>query len=380
MNPIKQHEAARHFHPIAISHSVAKRLAPLVVGVLAGVFLAIIPARAQQAPPTVTTGTRLRVKFDTEVGTAISRVGDEVEAHLIKPVKTHGRQVVLPVGTILTGRVAAVRAGNRHTKTFPMIHLQFTRIILPNGEPFPIQAQLAGLGMREYVDPEGVATTKRETKLKDTTTVLGAGGAGAALGGAKGAGIGAGIGALLGVAAHKAQWQNFTLKRGRKASLRLDHDLVLTPSSKRIAKARGGDGPSKYGTAVGGKITGTYSGVVTNLTAGDSGNFRITVNERGVILRGCMAVRKPLYGSGPLNGTVTGDHIVFQVDSKLMSIVFTGQDGGTRISGTYVVRPVRGPLQHGRFRLERSSSRGLPGGFSGFNPDQCPKDATVHGK
>jgi len=197
-------------------------------------LLAAGPLPGQEAQPTVMAGTKLRVQFNSEVGTAISRVNDGVEVHLLKPVEAQGREV-LPVGTVLSGRVLGVRKGDKHTKSYAMIRLGFNRVTLPDGRTFPVQASLADLGVSEYVDSEGAASTKPPTKTGDVAVPVATGAAGAGIGaiggGAKGAGIGAGVGAGIGVlsdlAAHAAQWYDFTLKKGRKAWLRLDQDLIL---------------------------------------------------------------------------------------------------------------------------------------------------------
>lgn len=191
--------------------------------------------RGQEAQPTVMAGTRLRVKFDSTFGTAISREGDGVQVQLLKAVEAEGREV-LPVGTILTGRVLAARKGNKHTKTFPMIRLGFTSAKLPDGHSFPIEASLADLGVSEYVDSEGAASTKPPTKGGDVAVPVTTGAAGAGIGaiagGGKGAAVGAGVGGAIGVlsdlAAHSLQWDDFALKKGRKAWLRLDRDLTLS--------------------------------------------------------------------------------------------------------------------------------------------------------
>jgi type IV secretion system protein VirB10 len=179
-------------------------------------------------------GTRLRVQFDSATGTATSREGDGVAVQLIKPVEAEGREV-LPVGTVLSGRVVAVHKGNKHTKIYPMIRLAFHRLRLPDGRSFPVEASLADLGVSESVDSEGVASTVPNTKAGDIAVpaTMGAAGAGigAIAGGGKGAGegaaIGAGIGILADLAERAGQWQDFTLKKGRKAWLRLDEDLAL---------------------------------------------------------------------------------------------------------------------------------------------------------
>jgi hypothetical protein len=116
-----------------------------------------------------------------------------------------------------------------------MIRLGFTRLTLPDGRSFPVKASLADLGVEEYVDSEGAASTVPPSKGKDIETAAASAGIGAGVGavagGAKGAGIGAGVGAgidAIGILAeHVAQWYDFTLKRGRKAWLRLDQDVAL---------------------------------------------------------------------------------------------------------------------------------------------------------
>jgi len=179
-------------------------------------------------------GTRLRVQFNSEVGTATSRVNDGVEVHLLKPVGAQGREA-LPVGTVLSGRVLVVRRGDKHTKTYAAIRLGFSRVTLPDGRSFPIEASLADLGVSEYVDSEGVASTVPPSKGKDIGTAAASAGIGAGVGavagGAKGAGIGAGVGGGIGalgtLAERLTQWDDFTLKKGRKAWLRLDADLEV---------------------------------------------------------------------------------------------------------------------------------------------------------
>jgi hypothetical protein len=238
MNPLKQHEASHHCRTVVnLSHFLRAKGFALRAALVVLLFI-VLPLCAEEAPPTVMAGTKLRVEFNNEVGTGISRVGDGVEVHLLKAVEAEGREV-LPAGTVLSGRVLAVHKGDKHRKAFPMIRLGFTRATLPDGRSFPANASLADLGVNEYVDSEGAASTKPVTKggevaVPVTTGAAGAG-IGAAAGGGKGAGEGAAIGGAIGVlgdvAARSAQWDDFKLKRGRKAWLRLDEDLALAPSA-----------------------------------------------------------------------------------------------------------------------------------------------------
>lgn len=202
------------------------------------VFFALLllacPLFGQNSPVTVASGTRLRVEFNSVSGTDSSRVNDGVEVHLLKPVIAANREG-LPAGTILSGRVLAVRKGNKHTHTYPMLRLGFDNATLPDGRSFPISASLADLGVSLKVDSEGAAMPEEATKGEDIGTVAAAGGAGAGIGAAAGGGkgaatgaaIGAGAGGLLDLASHAAQWYDFTLKKGRKAWLRLDADLEV---------------------------------------------------------------------------------------------------------------------------------------------------------
>jgi hypothetical protein len=141
-------------------------------------LLITLPLFARETPPTVVAGTRLRVKFDPTAGTAISRVGDGVSVHLLEPVEAEGREV-LPIGTILRGRVLAVRKGDKKTKSYPMIRLGFEEGQLPDGWIFPVSASLADLGVSEHVDSEGVATTDRPSRGEDIGVAAGSAGAGA---------------------------------------------------------------------------------------------------------------------------------------------------------------------------------------------------------
>jgi len=214
-------------------------------------FLAAPLLPGQEAQPAVMAGTKLRVQFDSEVGTAISRVNDGVEVHLLKPVEAQGREV-LPVGTVLSARVLAVRKGDAHKKIVPMLRLAFEQVRLPDGRTFPVKASLANLGVSESVDSEGAAMPTPNTKSGNVGAAAGAAGVGAGVGAiagggsgaAKGAGVGAGIGILGDLLTRNSGYWDFTLNRGRKAWLRLDDDLSLAPPPFTMADGADTQGPS----------------------------------------------------------------------------------------------------------------------------------------
>lgn len=196
------------------------------------------PGPWQGAQPVVMAGTQLRVKFDTQVGTAISRVGDGVEVRLIEPVDAEGREV-LPVGTTLTGRVLFVRKGDTHKKVVPVLRLAFEQVRLPGGRAFPVKAFIASLGRMVQVDAEGAVIPTQDTKARNIAAAAGTAGVGAGVGAiaeggsgaAKGAAIGAGIGILGDLLTRNDDYWDFSLNKGRKAWLRLDADLVISGAS-----------------------------------------------------------------------------------------------------------------------------------------------------
>jgi hypothetical protein len=252
MNPIKEYDVTHHCLAISKRNCSETPRNFLTRAILAGILFAPFPLLAHQAPPTVMAGARLRVQFNNEVSTANSRLGDGVEVHLLKPVEAEGREV-LPVGTILTGHVLAVRKGVTHRKVVPVLRLAFEQLRLPDGRTFPTKASIADLGVSESIDSEGTVSTAPSSKSKDAADVATSAGIGAGVGAiagggsgaAKGAGIGAGITILGDLLTRNDAYWDFTLKRGRKVWLRLDADLTLTPSLSPANEKTGTKGPSE---------------------------------------------------------------------------------------------------------------------------------------
>ncbi|MGO9663816.1 MAG: tetratricopeptide repeat protein [Polyangia bacterium] len=148
---------------------------------------------------------------------------------------------------------------------------------------------------------------------------------------------------------------------------------ILTQRERADTRAKGAQAESPN-SPPNAELTGTYSGVVQNLTIGQSADFTISVSEsKGGAIQGCMAVKLPLAGSGYLRGTVRGSQFSFVVVGDLMEIRAEGQRDANSLSGTYLVpSPSSGPPQSGTFVLHKTSPEG-PG--SGFNILNCPSDA-----
>jgi hypothetical protein len=123
------------------------------------------------------------------------------------------------------------------------------------------------------------------------------------------------------------------------------------------------------------KFTGQFGGIVHNQSANISAEFGIVVQDAGGILSGCMVVKQPLFGSGPLSGRATGADVSFVVTSAIGKITFAGQSRENAISGTYRVEHERSPTELGTFTLGKLKSEGT---VSEFGYPRCPTDEEVH--
>lgn len=122
-------------------------------------------------------------------------------------------------------------------------------------------------------------------------------------------------------------------------------------------------------------ITGQYAGIVHNLSANLSAQFALIVDETGGTVSGCMGVKQPLFGSGPLFGSVTDSEVNFVVRSAIGEITFIGRRRANSISGTYVVEDQNGSKQEGTFTLEKveSNTPSPP-----VDTRTCPTDAEMN--
>lgn len=202
------------------------------------IFLALLAAsmtlHAAEAPTAVPAGARFEVEFLTSVGTATSHAGDKVEARLLNPLSVRDRQV-LPRGALLSGRVVMVRPGNNTINAYPALLLGFDKLILPDGRNFPINVSLASMRVHstEVIVVQADGLIEPETYEEREQDILDAensnsGGGSRSLAGALIRGLTLGIvkGAAAGVVALR-QYDDFTLKKGQKAKMLLDSDLVL---------------------------------------------------------------------------------------------------------------------------------------------------------
>jgi hypothetical protein len=117
------------------------------------------------------------------------------------------------------------------------------------------------------------------------------------------------------------------------------------------------------------EVSGSYSGIVRNSSVGVSAHFAIAIREEKGSIYGCVSIRKPLYGTGALQGSVQGSQVSFDSLGSAFprfQIHFQGDRQGAEFHGTYTVTQPN--QQAGVFELSRRASEAPE---SGFDLKQC---------
>ena len=174
-----------------------------------------LPPVAKFREVTVPAGTKLELELDSELSTKTAKVEDPVEARLTQPVTIDGTQV-LPVGTRVSGTVAAVAAAGK-VKGVATITLRFSRLTA-RSENYNIAADYA--------------LTAPSEKKKDAAKIGIGAAAGAVIGAIAGGGKGAAIGAAVGGGAGTGYvlmkaGEDITIAKGAPISVALDRDVDI---------------------------------------------------------------------------------------------------------------------------------------------------------
>jgi hypothetical protein len=153
-----------------------------------------VPSRPNEVP----TGTLLTTRIRETIATATTPVGTRFTAEVTQPMEHEGR-VVIPVGSVLHGRVTVVRGGRRIGGP-AAIHLLPESVTLPDGTHYILHAQVIDTSEHNATRISDEGTILRRDHVKGTLAAMslttgGAAATGAVLGGVPGAFIGAGIGA-----------------------------------------------------------------------------------------------------------------------------------------------------------------------------------------
>ena len=146
---------------------------------------------------TVGSGTVMHVRMNQTISSRTAAVGSTFTATVTEPVYASNGVVVVPVGSIVTGRVNTVKPAANGGKV-GQIDASFVSVRLPNGRKRAINGSLTDLtDGKTTSDNEGTASGKPMDHRK--VIFIGGGGVGGAvIGGAIGGGKGALIGGLLG--------------------------------------------------------------------------------------------------------------------------------------------------------------------------------------
>src|SRR3984885_3510334 len=122
---------------------------------------------------------------------------------------------------------------------------------------------------------------------------------------------------------------------------------------------------TQYTTA---QMSGQFTGAVTNTTSNLEASAELALQQTSGALTGCFVVFRPLYGSGPVTGSVHGTAFAFVAQSPNFDITFTGRKNGESLNGTYVVTRGGTGLQDGTFMLSRSRAALA----DGLKSSDCP--------
>jgi len=116
-------------------------------------------------------GTLLRTKMISTLSTESTVTGSRFTAEVTEPIERNGR-VIIPVGSILEGRVTEVHGGKRITGG-ALLHLETSNVTLPDGTHYIVHAQVIDTGKSEFkVTDEGTLKKKDHALVVPRSAVL----------------------------------------------------------------------------------------------------------------------------------------------------------------------------------------------------------------
>ena len=186
---------------------------------------------APSGPNELPIATMLHAQLVQTISTRETAAGTRFTARLTADVLKHGR-VMLPAGTIISGRVTQVHGGRRTTGP-AAIRLQPDIVKLPNGMAYEVEADVIDLEHFQgaHVNTEGtiIGNNTKETSVTFGATTATGALIGAAVGAGVGAIVGAGIGAGVGTVIWLQRDHQETLANGTGIVFSLNHPLEITP-------------------------------------------------------------------------------------------------------------------------------------------------------
>lgn len=136
-----------------------------------------VPSGPNQLPE----GTAITVSLNQQLSTATTQPGAMFSARVVQPVMKNGR-IVIPVGSVVTGRVTSVSSGRR-IRGGASIRLRPDEVNLPDGTRYFLHAEVYDMGNPSKVKPDAEGNVVSVDHGKRTIAEAGLFGGGAAAAG-----------------------------------------------------------------------------------------------------------------------------------------------------------------------------------------------------
>jgi hypothetical protein len=200
-----------------------------------------IVTRVPSLPGEIPDGTLVKVRLNEDLSTLTTMPGTKFTAVVSDSVLRDG-VVIVPVGSMLEGRVTWVRGGKRIGGA-AAIHLEPQTVTLPDGTQYELRARVIDTDRFDItsVDSEGTILRKEHPKRTAAVISMSAGSglaAGALIGGVPGAVIGAGVGAGVSTVVWLKQDRQAELEKNMGVVFSLTEPMSVTPASAAMASAK----------------------------------------------------------------------------------------------------------------------------------------------
>lgn len=181
-------------------------------------FASFTIIKAQDSIYRLPTGTKIRLQMETEINSKVSSVNDTFIAKIAKPVVIRD-ETVLPIGTIIEGRVARVERAASGGQSGEM-EIKFETIKFPDGEKREIEGVLVKELRAESTATASVLSIVGGTAIGAIFGAVFKSGKGTLIGAGLGAGAGTGF-ALL------RKGKNVRIKTAEEFEIELKKEVVL---------------------------------------------------------------------------------------------------------------------------------------------------------
>lgn len=165
-------------------------------------------------------GTPIHARLDQEISSEENGAGTPFTAQVTQDVAQNGR-VVIPVGSVLHGRVTHADYGRRITGP-ASLRLSPDEVVLPDGTHYTLHALVSQTSRRSDTKVNGEGTVQSKDHVKRIAAEYAIGGGSGAVAGAAAAGpMGAVVGTAIGVGVITAHWL-------------LQHNAAVLPAQSEI--------------------------------------------------------------------------------------------------------------------------------------------------